>query len=213
MNTSLEQQRNGCRRIVPVVLGSLLIIAGFFSMARAEVLHFRVDPDASEISAAVEEPMSAIRGSAVGTFRIISGGVYGDAANVTATGRVTIVIDAASYHSSSSFRDRAVKGGVLETDRYPEITFASTSVEDVAMTANQDGTATVAGNLTLHGTSRPLRVSVKASIDSAGRLIADGEVSFRYDEWGVNPPTLLFGSMAAGNVATVKCHIVAVRAP
>ena len=180
--------------------------------AVADVMHFQIDPDASEISATVDEPMSSIRGSAVGTFRVVSGDAYGDDANVQGTGRLTIVLDAASYRSSSSFRDHAVKGSVLEAGSFPTISFASTAVEDVAMVSKREGTATIAGNLTLHGMARPIRMPVKASIDAAGRLVVDGEVAFRYEQFGIKPPSLMFGAMTAGDVATVKFHVVATRA-
>ena len=187
----------------------LLLPAG----AAAELLHFRVDPDATRFTAAVEEPMSTLRGSALGTFRVVSGEVWGDTRDSAATARVTIAIDAASYTSSSSMRDRAVRGSVLEADRFPAITFSSTGVSRVAMTSPRSGSAVIAGNLTLHGVTHAIRVPVSVSVDDSGRLIADGEVSFKYDEYGMSPPTLMFGALAAGNVATVTFRVVGVRAP
>ena len=70
--------------------------------------HFRIDLDASEITAAVAEPMSSLRGDAVGKFRLLSCDIYQDPKRRPEDGAniwVEAVIDAASYHSNSATRD------------------------------------------------------------------------------------------------------------
>jgi polyisoprenoid-binding protein YceI len=189
---------------------TLALLSLFLSPAHAELMHFRVDRDATEIGASVDEPLSSVRPPAVGTFKVVSGEIYGDPANVRATGRVSIVIDAGSYQSSSSLRDHAVKAKVLEIERFGTIAFSSTAIEVPAVTSPQEGT--IVGDLTLHGVTHRIRVPMKASIEPSGRMVVDGEISFNYDLWGIDTPTVTFGTLSAGNVARVKFHVVADRA-
>jgi polyisoprenoid-binding protein YceI len=196
-----------CGGAFALALATLLAVL-LVTPARAEMMHFRIDPEQTQITVAVEEPFSAVRGSSSATFRVISGDISGDPANIRDTAHATISIDAASYTSSSSLRDRAVKSDALETDKFPTINFASTKIENIAM-HDTSGTAAIIGNLTLHGTTREIRVPARARLDGSGVLTADGEFALRYDEFGVNPPTLMFGAIRAGNVANVKFHIVA----
>jgi polyisoprenoid-binding protein YceI len=72
------------------------------------------------------------------------------------------------------------------------------------------GHVVVVGNLTLHGTTREIRVPSDVSLDSDGMLSGDGEVSFNYTDFGVRVPRLLF-ALAAGTDVTVHFHVIAAR--
>ena len=180
--------------------------------ARAEPIHLKVDTERSTVSAAVAEPAAWIRGNAVGTFRIIDGDVSCDFANVQHTGKVSIVIDATSYRSSSAARDRAVTASSLESDKFPTIGFGSKNVVGVVVTGSNEGTAIVNGFLTLHGETHPMTVPVHATLGTDGAFVADGEVKFNYEEFGVKVPGVMFGAILAGDEVTVHFHIVATRA-
>ena len=180
------------------------------SGARAATLKFRIDAERSTVSAAVAEPFAIFRGSAVGNFRVVAGEVVGDPANIQDTAKARITIDATSYRSDSPSRDRKVTASSLESDRYPTISFESTSVVGVVATGENEGTLVVNGALTIHGETRPIAVPVHAALAADGTLAADGEVTFNYEEYGVKVPGALFGAIEAGDEATVRFHIVAV---
>jgi polyisoprenoid-binding protein YceI len=195
----------------------LLLLAAFAMLvapcaARAELIHLKVDNDRSTVSAAVAEPAAWIRGTAVGTFRIIDGDVICDFANVQRTGKVSIIIDATSYHSDNAARDRAVTASSLESDKFPTIGFGSKNVVGVVLIGANEGTAIVNGFLTLHGETHPMTVPVHATLGADGVFVADGEVKFNYEEFGVKVPGVMFGAILAGNEVTVHFHIVATRA-
>ncbi len=153
--------------------------------------------------------MASIRGEAEGVFNIIAGDIYVDPANPTATGKVTLVIDATSYNSGSPERDRTVTQSSLDVDRYPTIGFESTSISGVVETSPADGSATIDGALTLHGQTHPVDVPVHLRLTSDGRAMAEGKTTIRYEEWGATAPEIFF--MRAGNEATVSFHILANR--
>ena len=181
--------------------------------ARAELIYLKVDPDQSTISTSVAEPAAWIRGSAVGTFRIIDGEVSFDFAHIQSTAKVRVIIDATSYRSTNAARDRSVSSTSLESDKFPAIGFESKSVVAVVMTGSNEGTAIVNGLLTLHGETHPMSVPVHATLGASGAFVGDGEVKFNYEEFGVKVPAVMFGAILAGDEVTVRFHIVAAKAP
>ncbi|HVN28496.1 MAG TPA: YceI family protein [Candidatus Binataceae bacterium] len=195
------------------IAAPMLAILALCATARAEQ-HFRLDPEASEITAAVAEPVSSIRGDAVGKFRLLSCDIYQDPkrrAEDPANIWVELVIDAASYNSGSSMRDGAVKTSILDVKDFPTISFKGGSAwTEVKQTSETSGSATLKGELMIHGAVRPFEVPVKVSLEH-DRLIGAGEVSFNYTDFGIEQPSIL--GLKAGNVVKVTFHVVATRAP
>jgi polyisoprenoid-binding protein YceI len=122
------------------------------------------------------------------------------------------VIDATSYNSGDDRRDRAVIHSALETAKYQTITFESKNFDDADIEVpGVSGSATVVGNLTLHGTTRVMRVPrVLISMSTDGEFSAGGEFSFKYTDFGVKPPRLLLLLPVSGEV-TLSFRIVAQR--
>jgi len=193
-----------------MVLALAAVVILHPACARGELLHFKVDPSASEISAMVLEPMSSLRGNVTGKFRVVSGELSSDAASPARTTSVKLVIDPASYWSGWSMRDRTVTGSILQAETYPQIVFKGGDVDNIVHTGDASGTATIRGTLTLHGVARAIIVPVAVRLTSGTRVETDGEVSLGYPDWGISVPTTLFGLMRAGDQATIRFHIVAI---
>ncbi len=202
--------RSAISPLIGVAMAALVTLAA--RDVAAEPLFFKIDPAASEITVAVAEPLASVRGDAVGRMKVVDGEVRGDPADPANTGRVSIVIDARSYATGNAWRDSTVKSGALEVDTYPTITFASESLENVVLTGDAAGSATLIGRLTLHGRRREIRLPVRVSLDGERRLLAEGEAEFDYTEFGMAAPTLGFGALEAGDRAKVKFRIVALKA-
>ena len=158
--------------------------------------------------------MSSLRGDAVGTFRLLSCDIYQDPKRRADDGAniwVEAVIDAASYHSNSAMRDNAVKTSILDVKDYPTISFkGGSSWTDVKHTSDTSGSATLKGELMIHGAVRPFEVPVQVSL-VGDKLIGTGEVSFNYTDFGIEQPSIL--GLKAGNMVKISFHIVALRAP
>jgi polyisoprenoid-binding protein YceI len=190
-----------------ISLAILLLAAPAF----AKVLKLRVDPSATEIVASVDEPFARIRGTASGTFQVITGEIDGDPADPVKTGHVDIVINATTYQSDSPHRDNSVLHDTLETRFYPVIKFVSTRIEDLKWDApNVIGTATIVGNLTLHGVTREMRVPISATLSTDGRFSADGDVQFDCTDFNITPPHALFGALKAGKIVDLNFRVIAV---
>ena len=99
--------------------GAVALIASGAAAVEAAAMRLKVDLDRSTVSVSVAEPAAFIRGSAVGTFRIIDGAVSGDPANIPGTAKARILIDATSYRSDNASRDRSVTEKSLEADKFP----------------------------------------------------------------------------------------------
>jgi polyisoprenoid-binding protein YceI len=187
-----------------------LAISLFAVPAFAEILHLRVDPAATQIVATVDEPLARIRGNVSGTFQVIVGEVDGDPANPVATGHVELTLDATTYHSDSEHRDNVVLRDALETRLYPSIKFVSTRIEDLKWEApDVMATATIVGNLTLHGVTREIRVPIDASISPERQFSADGDIRFDYTDFGIKRPRI-FGTLPAGKYVDLNFRVVAV---
>jgi len=195
---------------VAAVFITILLALG--STLAAEI-HLQIDPQKSQIKATVADPLAKLRetGEIEATLRIISGNVDGDPQHPGETGHIKLVIDATSFDSGNNHRDNVVLGTALDTAEYQTISFESTHLENAQIDVPAKmGHVVVVGNLTLHGTTREIRVPSDVSLDSGGTLSGDGEVSFNYTDFGVRVPRLLF-ALPAGKDVTIHFHVIAGR--
>ncbi|MGD2076255.1 MAG: YceI family protein [Gammaproteobacteria bacterium] len=71
--------------------------------------------------------------------------------------RVEVTVRTASIDSNHAERDKHLRGeDFLNVNRYPEARFVSTSFRE-----HDDNTATLTGDLTLHGVTRPVTIDVE----------------------------------------------------
>lgn len=173
------------------------------------LLHFKVNPAQTRITAAVAEPMAMFRGSAEGTFTLVRGEVQGDPNTIANTGKVTLVIDAASYKTGSASRDKDVKENALEVKTFPTITFESDGLSDIQKDGNLSANLRLVGKLTLHGVTKEIVLPLKAHIDNQGRFVADGSYTFGFEQYGVKRPSKMMGLMVTGGEATIAFHVAA----
>ena len=99
-----------------------------------------------------------------------------------------------------------VKNLVLESSKYPEITFRSGVV-----TGKMDGgkyLLQIAGDLTLHGVTHQIVIPAQVTIDNQ-RLRATGEFSIDRLDYNVKATSVKFGTVRAGAMVTFSFNIVA----
>jgi polyisoprenoid-binding protein YceI len=73
---------------------------------------------------------------------------------------------------------------VLDVKKFPSIAFESTVVSGRGTASAID--LLVTGNLTIHGTTKPVRASVSAKIDGAA-MTATGRFSIKQTDFGIKP--------------------------
>lgn len=87
---------------------------------------------------------------------------------------------------------------VLDSERFPEIRFRSTSIHQMA-----EGKWAVNGDLTLHGQTRPIKVDVESS---AGRY--RGSAELQQKDFGITPVSVAGGSVKVKNEVRVDFETV-----
>jgi polyisoprenoid-binding protein YceI len=98
---------------------------------------------------------------------------------------------------------------VLDVQRYPKITFRSTRIA-VASKAADRLTLNVAGDLTLHGTTKPVTTRVEVGIKDT-TLTATGTTRIRQTDFGMQPVTVAGGTVRVKDELEVSFRVVARR--
>ena len=92
----------------------------------------------------------------LGRFNDFDGTFSYDETNPAAS-KVAVTISTASIDSNHAERDKHLRAEeFLDVDKFPQATFVSTGFAE-----NDDKTAVLTGNLTLHGVTRPVSIAVK----------------------------------------------------
>jgi polyisoprenoid-binding protein YceI len=83
---------------------------------------------------------------------------------------------------------------VLDVKRFPTISFRSRRIAVAARTATA-ADLLIEGDLTLHGTARPMTVRASAAFDARGRLTATGSFPLMQSDFGMVPVTAAGGTI------------------
>jgi polyisoprenoid-binding protein YceI len=135
-----------------------------------------------------------------GTFQLKSGKVSFDPQTRKVSG--LLVVDATSGESGNSGRDSKMHREILESQKYPEITFAPLEVEgDVP--PQGDSQVRVRGTFRIHGQDHEILIPV--AIHSAGaEFTMDTDFSIPYLSWGLkNPSTFI---LRASDTVQLSIH-------
>jgi polyisoprenoid-binding protein YceI len=89
--------------------------------------------------------------------------------------------------------ERAMREDVLETDRYPEIKFDSSSVQ-ASTIAEGIYRMKIGGKLTLHGVARDLEIGCNATVRDDG-LRANGDFAIRQTDYGIRLVSVAGGTL------------------
>ena len=133
-----------------------------------------------------------------------------------AGGALTLDIDAKSLNVADkevNDKDRAeitnsMHNEVLESAKYPKITFKSTTVSEVKANGNDSYSFTLQGDLTLHGVTKRIAVPVTATI-TPQLLKASGKYTLRQSDFGIKPISKAGGAVKVKDEVVVNFAIVA----
>jgi len=161
----------------------LLLLAGA-STARAQQargIDIKIDPATTVIHWTLGDVLHTVRG----TFKLKSGLVH----LYPETGAVTgsVVVDATSGESGNSMRDQVMHSKILESSRYPTITFLPRHLNS-KFDPNQEQALTVDGMLNLHGQDHPLQLTVRVH-PASGPITLNTHFTVPYVQWGLKDPS------------------------
>jgi len=165
-----------------LALTSFLTIVSFTAAAQDVELH--LDAQHSTVNFTLGDVLHTVRG----TFHLKQGSLRLDPASGKLAGE--IVVDAKSGNSGSGMRDRKMDREVLESDRYPVITFRPNSVEGMVLLPGKSSVR-VHGIFTIHGADHELTVPAEVEA-TPERWAAILHFAVPYTKWGMKNPSTLF---------------------
>ena len=124
-----------------------------------------------------------------GTFQLKQGSIRFDPNTGAAGGDV--VVDANSGDSGSNKRDKRMKRDILQTDRYPDISFTPTQIVSGRVSAEGASQLQLKGIFRLRGADHEITVPVPVTING-DELRAQMHFVVPYVAWGLKNPSTLF---------------------
>jgi polyisoprenoid-binding protein YceI len=188
-----------------IVFAGLYLGAGSWPGPLSAQARRPIDPARSTVTIHVD------RGglfSFFGDNHLVSGPVASGWISTVAPARVEFTVDAAalrvrdpwlSASDRTKVQERMLGPEVLDVERYPAVSFVSTSV-----VAAGDQEWTVSGKLTLHGATRDVRVPVRFT---EGRY--RGSVRIRQTDFGIRPVTVAIGTVRVKDEIRVEFEVEA----
>jgi len=124
-----------------------------------------------------------------GTLNVDGDNPAASSANLTIDARSIEIVEAVGGMKSLSDKDRRDIGKnidekVLETGKFPELKFESTSV------SGSEPNFTAAGNMTIKGTTRPVNVALNVN----GTTVT-GKTSISQKDFGIKPFSAMMGAI------------------
>lgn len=96
----------------------------------------------------------------------------------------------------------------LKADDSPEISYILATFDVVPAAASDSFTVKTVGSLTVAGTEKTVNMDVTAARLPDGSLRAEGGVPLLMTDFGVKPPTAMFGTLRTDNKITVKFSLL-----
>ena len=170
---------------------------------------YTLDPTHSRIGFVARHAMvTKVRGS----FNEFSGSGSFDAEN-PANSHLTLTVQADSIDTRNADRDAHLRSNdFFDMDRYPEITFQSTSVEQLG-----DQQYRVTGDLSIKGITRPVSVDFElegSAVDPYGnlRIGLEGTTTINRKDFGVSwNAALETGGVLVGEKVVLEFEVSAVK--
>jgi polyisoprenoid-binding protein YceI len=169
-------------RAVAFALIALTCATVLIPAARAQETVVNLDPAQTKIEFSVDSTLHTVHG----TFKLKSGTIRFDPATSKASG--SIVVDATSGDSDSTARDKKMHQEVLESGKFPEITFTPNRVQG---SVTKDGTSNVdvSGVFRLHGQDHDLTLKISVVPGSGGRMQVTVDFGVPFIDWGLKDPS------------------------
>lgn len=177
LNRNLNAALSG-RRLIANLLAFLCCAA---ATAQSQELRLEFDPAKTTIAFTLGDILHTVHGS----FQLKRGDVEYKLAAKSVSGN--LIVDATSGQSGNRSRDHKMHKEILESDRFPEISFRPDRVEGNVATLGTSNIQ-VHGIFTIHGTDHELAMPVKVEV-FPDHWTADTHFTIPYVKWGIKNPS------------------------
>ena len=129
-----------------------------------------------------------------------------DGTNITGLSSVLFTINGETLKSHHSGMDKnAYKA--LNTEKYPEISFAS-NYANVKSNGPNSYVISAKGKLTISGVTKEVWLAGVTTVNPADMSVQTaGSIKMKMSEYNVEPPSFMFGAMKTGDDITVKFNV------
>jgi len=177
---TMTAPRPQINRALPVLV--LLMVAAASAQSPATAL--QLDPAKTAVKFTLDAALHTVHG----TFQVKPCVLGFDPASGLLSGE--ILVDAKSGETGNGMRDRKMHNDVLESDRYPEISFRPDRVEG-AVASSGESPVRVHGMFRIHGVDREITVPAEVEM-SSGSWTAAVHFTVPYAKWGMKNPSTFF---------------------
>ena len=91
----------------------------------------------------------------------------------------------------------------LNTGKHKQIIFKLSSVKSINCSNTKSCKVVATGNLTIAGTSKPIEITFDMNIAET-RIALSGSKTIKMTDFGVDPPTAVFGTITTGDSVDIK---------
>lgn len=109
----------------------------------------------------------------------------------------SLTIPVESIKSGKSAMDKNTYEALKEDD-YPNIQFTLKEIKNAGQ-----GKIKASGNLSIAGTTQPVTLSADYDVNNPNQISLEGSHSFKMTEFGIDPPTAVFGTIKTGDEITI----------
>jgi polyisoprenoid-binding protein YceI len=157
----------------------------------ATAFRFVTDPAGTSARYRIREQLVGLDlpNDAVGETKGVTGVISADSKGKLIPAGSKFTIDVTTLTSDKSRRDGFVRGRVLETDKYPTVTFVPTSIKGISLPLPKTGSKAieVAGDLTVRGVTHPTNWKATAQFET-GRITGKASTAFTFSDFGITQP-------------------------
>jgi polyisoprenoid-binding protein YceI len=177
---------------------AMLLFCASATTVWAQQVTVQLDPSSTRVEFTLGDRLHTVHG----TFRLKSGAITLDSATGKASG--TLVVDAASGDSGNHTRDTKMNREILETQKFPEITFTARKLVG-KLAADGPSHLEIRGVFRIHGQDHALILLVDAQ-SKAGMADATTKFEVPYVAWGMKNPSVLFLKVSDRVQIAIQAH-------
>lgn len=162
------------------------------SASTGEQIVLNLAADGNEARYRVREQLANVDlpSDAIGKTNAVTGSIVVSADGTVDSSQSKITVDITGLKSDSGMRDGFIQGSVFQSSQYPNVEFVPTKITGLASPLPQSGELTfkLEGNLTIHGTTKPVTWEVTATATDGTDLKGTATTSFTFADFGLNQP-------------------------
>lgn len=153
---------------------------------------FRFDPSATEARFIIGEILGGQPNTVIGVNGGVIGEILVDPSEPQASQIGVITIDATGFVTDNNLRNRAIRQFVLESDRYPLITFAPTAVAGLPdqVSVGESLSFQIIGDLTIRNVTRTVTFDASLTVVSEGEIAATATATIDRADFELSIPAV-----------------------